>query len=122
MLRVISVEVFTVVGVRPVQSIAVAVALLLRCPAIVLRPGPRHGDGSLGALASVCGWVSVTQFGQRVEKRANPLPLLGVVPERAVEVDGVPGAPPGPGAGDVALGLQVGHDRQCGAFGDAPMP
>src|SRR5215471_10728458 len=41
------------------------------------------------------------------------------VPERAVEVDGVEGVAPGPGAGDVACGLQVGHDRLRGAFGDS---
>jgi hypothetical protein len=57
--------------------------------------------------------------GQQGQERADPVAVLGGVPEGAVRVDGVPGAPAGPGAGDVPGCLQVGHDGLDGALGDA---
>jgi hypothetical protein len=48
----------------------------------------------------------------------DPVSFLGGVPEQAVTVDGVAGASPDLGAGDVASGLQVGHDDLGGALGD----
>jgi hypothetical protein len=45
--------------------------------------------------------------------------LLRRVPEQAVRVDGVDGAPPGPGAGDITRALQVGDDGLDGALGNA---
>ena len=57
--------------------------------------------------------------GQQAEERADPLSFLRGVPEQAVVVDGVPNAPPGAGAGEVTSGLQVGHDRLDGAFGQS---
>jgi hypothetical protein len=45
--------------------------------------------------------------------------FLGGVPEHAVAVHGVPDAPPGAGAGEVARVLQVGDDGLDGAFGEA---
>jgi hypothetical protein len=47
-------------------------------------------------LALACGrprWR-----GEQAEERADPVPVLGGMPEHAVVVDGVPGAPPGPEA------------------------
>ena len=44
--------------------------------------------------------------------------MLGTVPELAVWVHGVAGAPPNPGAGEVARGFQVGHDGLHGALGE----
>src|SRR6201996_3549201 len=51
------------------------------------------------------GYVGVGHRGQLVQDRADPKPLLGAVPERAVRVHGVAGAPPDPGAREVALSL-----------------
>ena len=65
------------------------------------------------------GRVGVSHGGQLIKDRADPEPFLGLVPERAVRVHGVPGAPPDPGPGEVARGLQVGNDGLDGAFGEA---
>ena len=46
-------------------------------------------------------------------------PSWAVCRNRLSAVHGVPGAPAGPGAGDVAGCLQVGHDGLDGAFGEA---
>src|SRR5579875_3598556 len=62
--------------------------------------------------------AAVAVSGQQVQERPDAESFLGVVAEGAVWVDGVPGAPPGPAAGDVASGLQVGQDRMNGPFGD----
>ena len=88
------------------------------------RPGKARrdaGGGSAGrGLAAVAGrGGDVAGGGQQGQERADPVSFLGGVPERAVRVDGVPGAPAGPGAGNVPGGLQVGHDGLDGALGDA---
>src|SRR5258705_2145128 len=57
--------------------------------------------------------------GEQAEERADPVPVLGGVPEHAVAVDGVPGAPPGAGAGQVSGGLQVRHDGLDSALGQS---
>ena len=69
--------------------------------------------------ARACGVAVVAGRGQQVQERAHPEPLLGGVPEQAVVVHGVPGAPAGPGAGEVTGRLQVGHDGLHGAVGEA---
>jgi hypothetical protein len=98
-----------------------------RCPS----PRSRHLSGGRGktrrslrirfggAVTGVGGRVEGGVPGQQGEKRANPVPFLGLVPEQAAGVHGVQGAPPGPGASEVARGLQVGHDGLDGAFGEA---
>src|SRR5947208_208115 len=58
-----------------------------------------------GVLISAAGVL--VRLGQEGEERADPEPFLGRVPEQAVAVDGVPGAPPGAAAGEVAGGVQV---------------
>ena len=40
------------------------------------------------------------------------------MPEQAVVVHGVPGPPVGPGPGEIAGGLKVGHDGLDGAVGE----
>ena len=57
--------------------------------------------------------------GEQVKERADPESFLGGVPEQAVPVHGVHDAPPGAGAGEVARGLQVGHDGLHGALSQA---
>ena len=56
--------------------------------------------------------------GEEVQERPHPEPLLGRVPEQAVVVHGVPGAPAVSGAGEVTGRLQVGHDGLNGALGE----
>jgi hypothetical protein len=51
------------------------------------------------------------------QERADPEPLLGRMTEEAVVVHGVPGAPAVPGPGQVAGGLEVGHDGLNGTLG-----
>jgi hypothetical protein len=65
------------------------------------------------------GCVRVGHRREQVQERADLESFLGAVPERAFGVHCVPGTPPDPGAGDVALGCQVGHDALHGAFGEA---
>jgi len=50
---------------------------------------------------------------------ADPEAFLGGVPEQVLAVHGVPGAPAGPGAGEIARCFQVGHDDLDGALGQA---
>src|SRR5689334_13920754 len=53
---------------------------------------------------------------EQVEEWANPVPVLGGVPEHVVPVHGVHHAPPGAGSGEVPRGLQVGHDGLHGTL------
>jgi hypothetical protein len=55
--------------------------------------------------------------GQEFQDRADGQSFLAPVPEPAIAVDGVLGAPAHPAAGDVPGLLQVGNDRLGGAFG-----
>ena len=64
-----------------------------------------------------CGGLAVR--GEQVEERADPEAFLGGVPEQVVTVHGVPGAPAGPGAGEIARCFQVGHDDLDGPLGEA---
>ena len=63
--------------------------------------------------------VGVTHRGQQSEERADSQSFLCTVAELAVGVHGVAGAPPGPGADEVAGGFQVSHDGLHGAFREA---
>jgi hypothetical protein len=58
-------------------------------------------------------------FGEQLQERADPESLLGRVPEEAVVVHGVFGAPAGAGPGQVAGRLEVSDNGLDGAFGEA---
>jgi methylenetetrahydrofolate dehydrogenase (NADP+) / methenyltetrahydrofolate cyclohydrolase len=77
----------------------------------------RHVTDATAGLRLLCVCRIVFR-GQQVQERAHPEPLLGGVAEQAFAVHGVPGAPAGPGAREVAGGLQVGHDGLDGALGE----
>ena len=62
------------------------------------------------------GVAALAGLGEQGEEPADPVSFLGGVAEQAVVVDGVPGTPAGPGAGQVTGGFQVGHDGLDGAL------
>jgi proteasome lid subunit RPN8/RPN11 len=64
------------------------------------------------------GCVSVGHGREEFQERADPESFLGGVPEWAVTVHAVPGTPPDPSAGDVAVGFEVGDDGLHGAVGE----
>jgi methylenetetrahydrofolate dehydrogenase (NADP+) / methenyltetrahydrofolate cyclohydrolase len=98
-------------GVGPVTT-----ALLLRhVTDATASPTPPRADARLPWVGVVFG---VIFRGEQVQERAHPEPLLGGVAEQAVAVHGVPGASAGPGAREVAGGLQVGHDGLDGPVGE----
>jgi hypothetical protein len=74
------------------------------------------------------GGIAVAGRRKQLQEGADAVPVLGRLPERAVEMDRVAGAPSGPGAGQVPGGLQVGDDGlggpvgQVGRRGDVPDP
>ena len=84
--------------------------------ALLLRHVTDAAAARARALLRACRVV--VGRGEQVQERAHPEPLLGGVPEQAVVVHGVPGAPAVPGAGEVTLRLQVGHDGLDGALGE----
>ena len=84
--------------------------MLTRMPDIITKKAParRMGQYDGGGM-----WMDAGSS-------AGPVaPFLGGVPEQAVGLHGVLGAPPGPGAGEVARGFQVGDDGLDRAFREA---
>jgi hypothetical protein len=71
-----------------------------------LDNGKLNGQGQPGAVTALAALPTIGSepYGlavsaSRVLSRAGPESFLGAVAEQAVAVDGVPGAPPGAGAG-----------------------
>src|SRR5580704_17871323 len=81
------------------------------------RPRRTSRSGASAVIRPGCGGIAVR--GEQVEERADPKSLLGGVAEQVAAIHGIPGAAADPGAGEVARGLQVGHDDLDGALGEA---
>jgi hypothetical protein len=90
-------------------------------PARIL-PGS-SGPGIIAGLVSGSGSAG---FGQEIKERADSVAVLSAMPEQAVTVDGVTGAPSDTGSGDITFGFQVGDDGldralgEVGGGGDVP--